>query len=262
MDQRDRADLAAADAKANEAKATANQKLASEREKLARDANLLSQHRFYAAEMKLAEHDWHEGRIDLLRHRLRGQEPKDASVADLRGFEWHHLRRLCHLELRTFAGHTGGIWSLAFSPDGHWIASVANEGWSSASEVKFWNVCTGEASVYLRWQKPVYAVAFSPDCNWLACGGGELGKGGTVELWDVGTKQKRLTLTDHTDTVYCIAFSPDGRRFATGSEDGTVRICELSTGEARLILRGGGFRGVAFSPDGRFVVGMKSKEYE
>ena len=52
-----------------------------------------------------------------------------------------------------------------------------------------------------------------------------------------------------------MAFSPDGRRLATGGEENTVKIWDVQTGRELHTLRGhnGDVYAVAFSPDGRPV---------
>ena len=63
----------------------------------------------------------------------RRQRPRDP---DLRGFEWHYLRRLCDAATPTLRGHTGIVLGLAFSPDGRRVVSA---GYTDGS-IKTWDV--------------------------------------------------------------------------------------------------------------------------
>jgi WD40 repeat protein len=69
----------------------------------------------------------------------------------------------------------------------------------------------------------------------------------------MSTGRKRYDLTEHTDFISDLAFSPDSKLLASASRDGTVRLWSVETGLEIHTLRGhtDWVTRVAFSPDGR-----------
>ena len=71
-------------------------------------------------------------------------------------------------------------------------------------------------------------------------------------LWDVESGKLKGTLEGHTDQVFSVAISPDGRYVAAGGWDNTVRVWELRSGELLQTFHGHEQLplDLAFSPDG------------
>ena len=64
----------------------------------------------------------------------------------------------------------------------------------------------------------------------------------------------RLTIKGHDAEIWRLAFSPDGTKLASASQDGTAKVWDAATGDELLSLRGhtlGGVNSVTFSPDGK-----------
>jgi WD40 repeat protein len=75
-----------------------------------------------------------------------------------------------------------------------------------------------------------------------------------VRLWDVATGQVLRILSDHTDVVNSVAFSPDGKMLASGSDDLTVILSDVATGQMlHSINSEDHVTSVAFSPDGKIL---------
>jgi WD40 repeat protein len=137
--------------------------------------------------------------------------------------------------------HRREISSLAFSPDGKLLA------WFAGHTISVRHVATGKEYASIDGADATYTLSFSPDGTKLAWGEGK-----SVALWDVLKKQHLPALAAHNDYVLVIAFSPDGKLLASGSNDATVRIWDLNTAGVRHVLKGHEeyVTALAFSPDG------------
>ena len=53
----------------------------------------------------------------------------------------------------------------------------------------------------------------------------------TVRLWDIEHGVPQMTLSKHSEPVYSVAFSPDGRLLATGSFDKAIYIWDIAVSD-------------------------------
>jgi WD40 repeat protein len=112
---------------------------------------------------------------------------------------------------------------LAFSPDGHTLASAS---WDNT--ITLWDVATGKVL------RPISGLAnfpgelaFSPDGRTLAVGNGD----NTIQLRDVATGQLLQTLAGHSDGILSVTFSADGKTLASGSYDNTIKLWDVASGK-------------------------------
>ena len=172
-------------------------------------------------------------------------------------------------EMLSLKGHTGPVSSVVYSPDGQRLASASGGGKPGEGTVRVWDATTGQE--IRAWKALLFRsgvkVAFSPDGKRLAANvrlpgaGGPPGPGaGEVKVWDAQTGEELLSLKGHAGWVWSVAFSPDGKRLASGSgslvggQGGEVKVWDAQTGQELLSFKGGGYRhSVAFSPNGYWL---------
>src|SRR5690606_20705573 len=128
------------------------------------------------------------------------------------------------------ASHTDAVWDVTFLPDGERLLSAGLD-----ESVILWNIRPQQrfAQRLIGHTEPVWTVSASSDGRWLATGGGETSTDGEdfgIRLWDMqkcaGTQPcapTNVNLEGHDAMVTTGAFSPDGRWFASGSADRSIR---------------------------------------
>lgn len=188
-------------------------------------------------------------------------------------------------QLKINSGHTDYVNSVCFSPDDKYVASGSED-----NTIKLWDFATGKELKTFTDTDNIYSVSFSTDGKYIISGshaGAKLWNiqnGNATKLSEMGTQIAELSsdgkyaivtasyegkivliptspggkkkfFVGHTGYLWCAKFSPDGKYFASGSDDKTIKLWNISTGLAVKTLKGhtAGIRSLAFSPDGKYI---------
>lgn len=155
------------------------------------------------------------------------------------------------------------VRALTFTADGQTLITGGYDGrliwWSAFAETP---AATRTVAAHDGW---IRAIAVSPDGKVLASAGNDL----IVKLWNVADGTLLRELKGHESHIYNVAFHPSGATLVTGDLYGNLFDWDLTTGEKKrnwtaeslskydkgFRAQIGGFRGLAFSSDGKQLAG-------
>ena len=164
--------------------------------------------------------------------------PDDASIATaMNDGTVHVVEAASGRETLLLSGHEGQIARVAFSPDGTRIV-VADR-----TSAHVWNAQDGRKIAVLRGHENLRERKNDPNRK--------------RSFAEVDEQNARAWMHG---LIQDAAFSPDGARVVTASQDGTARIWDAASGREIAVLRDGGLvKSAAFSPDGARVVTASSR---
>jgi RNA polymerase sigma factor (sigma-70 family) len=124
-------------------------------------------------------------------------------------------------------GHSNAVDGLALSPGGRWGYSSSYDG-----SICVWQAESGRLARVLKEKERGYngpvQIALSRDATRLAVAYEHHWMTPSVHLWDLTSGQKIAALSGHRAPVDGLAFSPDGRRLASGSYDTTALVWDVT----------------------------------
>lgn len=110
------------------------------------------------------------------------------------------------------------VASLELSHDSKYLTSAAGK------EVTFWDASTLVPIKMVTVNVELNSASLHPQSTKFIAGGADF----YVHVYDFATGEELDVHKGHHGPVHCVRFAPDGETFASGSEDGTIRIWQTS----------------------------------
>ena len=185
----------------------------------------------YANRVGLAHAEWRDNHLSLATRLL------DKCPADLRGWEWYYVNRLC----RSTATHPALLGLCRSLQPGRPVHRHRLDGWSqqpNAVRARVWDAVTGKLLFVLKGlTNPIGFATFSADGRYLATAHHDVTvsgiPGGEVKVWEIATEKAIFSLPSNRP-VKCLALSPDGQSLYLDiheDEKTDVRVYSVADGK-------------------------------
>jgi WD40 repeat protein len=156
------------------------------------------------------------------------------------------------LTVQSTAVMTGIVWDIAFSPDGLYLASAAND--TGGKRLRVLNPEDGSQVIALDGPRVGSSVAFSPDGSRLAVGGLDDAMKGVIWIYDTQNWAVIMQLKTANQNITAMVYTPDGRRLVSGGTDGMIHVWSTADGkQLKAVLIGKQANRLAISPDGELL---------
>jgi WD40 repeat protein len=204
----------------------------------------------YVHRINLADVAHRDGDMGRLRKLL------DSCPEDLRAWEWYRLNHISDQTAMTLQVDEEGVYDVTFAPDGRRIVSAGADG-----TIKLWDAADGKEMMTLRGHEAtVLSAKFSPDGKRIA----SMSKDGKIKIWDAQSGTEQITLKGSAGLHSLlpppwmwgpIAFSPDGKKIASGSPNNAIKVWDADSGTGLMTLSGHEkwLTGLTFTPDGKRI---------
>lgn len=155
----------------------------------------------------------------------------------------------------------GEVMSVAYSPNGGILVAGTDSilSMDTGDRIHLWDARTLKKTVSLgEGTSGVTSLAFSPDEQFLLSGhgGGYRGSDNSLRIWNVESGELFAVLEGHTNSIECVAFSPNGSTIASGSWDNTIQLWDNTANRSELLwsTQTRCYQDVDFSPNGQWIV--------
>jgi WD40 repeat protein/transcriptional regulator with XRE-family HTH domain len=131
----------------------------------------------------------------------------------------HRKTHVINSSVKVLQGHTDWIWNIAFSPDGHWLASASLDG-----TLRLWDIQDGQPIHVLEGHThDVFGLAISADSQLLV----STGEDQTVRLWHLQSGRNLKTLRGYTGGIHSLSLSSDDQILASSGQNEMIQVWHL-----------------------------------